>query len=293
MNATHAPESGPRSPLLTRRELVAGIGSCALGLAAAPLAQASSLKEGAGTVEFPASDVKRLAVEWAAGSVDVLVDDQVAQGFIRIWEEAEPGFLGLMPPAMECRLKGSALTVSYGNVFLSLLPRGSKALTVVLPSELGSGLDVLSIDGASGRYELSDVTCAALNVNLASGRLAAQNLSVQDLDLDMASGTMVFDGKIEDCADFDMASGTLTVTCRETCPKEIDVDAASGKVVLGLPPNDGFEARVNKLSGSVSIDFETQRPRGDDETYIYKNGASECLIDIDVMSGSVTIEQAG
>ena len=280
---------------ISRREALGILGLGVASFLVSPVAharEALSEPEGSGTLLFTASDVEMLAIDWTAGGVKVMVDDTRGKDQIRVYETARPGFIGLMPPVMECTLWHKTLTIDYGSVFLSFLPRGSKDLTVIVPSSLADHLKQLSIDGASGSYEVSDIKATAFDVNIASGKLTASNITVQELDLDMASGTVTIDGRIEDSVDMDFASGTVQLTCREVCPRDIDIDAASGRLNLAIPENDGFEVRVQKLSGSVAIDFETTRKSGSDEIYVYKNGTDGSSIDVDIMSGSIHIERS-
>lgn len=282
----------PSSSGVSRRALLGFVGMGAASLALAPVAQAAILDlDDPDTQWFDFSDIEAISVSWAAGDVTVIVDDELAQDAIRVREQANPGFLGLMPPAMTCTVRRHTLAIDYGATMLNFLPNGSKSLTVALPSALAQQLKTVTIDGASGNYELIDITCATIDVNMASGKLFAHGLTVQDFDLDLASGTIDIEGRIEGNVDIDAASGTMQVTCREVCPKEIVIDAASGRYTLGLPQNDGFMARIEKLSGSVSIDFETKRQAGNDDIYLYKDGG-DCYIDVNLMSGSVAIEQA-
>lgn len=289
MNTT--PYQRPLSSGISRRAFLGLVGAGTAGIALTPVAQAAILDlDDPDTQWFDLNDIEAISVSWAAGDVTVVVDDNLAQDAIRVREQANPGFLGLMPPTMKCTMRRSTLAIDYGSTVLGFLPSGSKDLTVALPSALAQQLKTLTVDGASGSYELIDITCTAIDINMASGKLFAHGITVQDFDLDLASGTINIEGRIEGNVDIDAASGTMQVTCREVCPKEIAIDAASGRYTLGLPQNDGFMARIEKLSGSVSIDFETKRQAGNDDIYLYKDGG-DCYIDVTLMSGSVAIEQ--
>lgn len=278
---------------VSRREALGLLGLGIAGIAlGAPALAISQEPDGTEIATFAAADIDTLVIDWAAGGVDVVVDDDVARDSVRIYETVRSGFLGMMPPATECTVRRQTLNIDYGKTFMSFLPRGSKSITVVLPSSMANHLLAIDINGASGDYTINNVCAESLDIDLASGNLTARDITVDELDLDMASGVITVDGRISTNVDMDFASGTVHLVCQEVCPRDIAVDAASGKLTLGLPENDGFEVRIDKLSGSVGIDFETTRKRGDDEVYIYKNGAEGSLIDIELASGSVSIERA-
>ncbi len=275
---------------LSRREaLLLGAGLAASAL----LPDAAHASELDGS-PWEADPVRTLKVDWAAGSVAIVVDDAKAGGFIRIEEETTPGFLGTMPPTTRCKLSGNRLSIDYGNglIFpLSLFQGGSKEPTVTLPSSLADHLDEVEINGASGSYTVDGVACTELKASLASGRLTATNIQVDELDLDVASGRIEVEGRIKNAIGFESASGTAVLTCREVCPRSVAIDMASGSLTLGIPENDGFVATVEKLSGSFSTDFDVaQEDRDGRSVYRYKDG-NALVIDADFVSGKFKLER--
>ena len=113
------------------------------------------------------------------------------------------------------------------------------------------------------------------------------NIAAKHLDLDVASGTASIQGRFEDTVWVHVASGRADIYCETMCPNTVKADMASGNVVVSIPENDGFTARVDKASGSFSCDFETLM-QGEGLS-VYKSGAAS--FDIDIASGSFAIRK--
>lgn len=232
-----------------------------------------------------ASTVKGLALDWGAGSVIVRVaDDKQLEGQVEVTEESQSGWRST--PHMSVENRGGVLTIRYSGSRAGIVSCSSsmgKVLTVTLPQSCAERLGVVSVDGSSGSYELSDLVCQRMEVDLGSGSFAAKGIEAQDLDLDLSSGLVDFDGKVSNALEADVSSGTATLRVSVT-PHACDIDVSSGLVTLLLPKDTGFTARTDVGSGSFTCDFETTQ-RG--EALVAGNGAMP--LDVDVSSGEVHV----
>ncbi len=235
-----------------------------------------------GNANVNVDGIKNIEIDWAAGSVSVAVGEGDQ---IQLIETSN----GLLSKAQTMRwlVAGDTLKIDYGSGW-SCMSLASKHLEVRVPNALAKNIGVLSIDGVSGDYAVKEVSCDTLQVQLASGKLDAQSVQARQLDLDAASGTMRVGGVFADSIRASVASGRAEVTCDNVCPKAIKADMASGNVMLAIPDNPGFTARVDKMSGSFSSDFELTMQG--DRHYLYKNG--EASFDFDMASGSLTLRKS-
>lgn len=237
----------------------AGLGACSIKgftLGGGSLSQI-------GSAEVDVSGVESIDLDWAAGSVEIKAYD----GDKIVLTESTTGSLA-KAQEMRWEVKGSTLEIDYGRNW-SCMSFGEKHLEILIPVTMAKDMNILDIDGASGDYVVSDLVCNEVKVGLASGSLNAKDMAVGDLRIDAASGNARFEGEIVGKINIDVASGHVDVVCLETPPSAVDADMASGTVSVSLPENDGFTARIEKLSGNFQCDFDTQQ-NGD--SYLYGNG---------------------
>lgn len=239
-------------------------------------------KTNMGSANVPAQDVRSIDIDWAAGSVDVRPYDGED---IELVETADRGLT--KGQAMRWSVKGGTLKVDYGG-WVSCLSFSSKHLTVNVPRSLAAQLESVDIDGASGDYRVADLGCETFDFDLASGELEAQGLACGDLKVDVASGKAFVDAQVVDQVRLHAASGRAELALRETPPRSIDADLASGNVTVTLPEGSGFTARVEKASGQFSTEFETTM-RGD-STYACGGGGTD--IKVGMASGSFALNKS-
>ena len=153
-------------------------------------------------------------------------------------------------------------------------------------------MEGLSLDGASGTYQVSGAVSERLVVSLASGQFKASGADVDVLSLDVASGNASFEGIVRESVQADAASGRIDVTCNLVCPKRFDADFASGTVTLSLPDTGkGFDVQVDKASGSFKSEYDLDDLGGG--KYRYKEGAVEggTSISASLMSGEFILQK--
>lgn len=181
----------------------------------------------------------------------------------------------------------------------------------------------LDIDTASGDIKLHQCSVTTLDVDTASGTISAYELAAHSVNADTASGRVIVEGDVREL-DVDTASGSVTLTLTGTTNKisadtasgdiqvngevyELDVNTASGDLTATLTGASrliemdtasgtarlslsesipGFTAKMDSLSGRVSIDGFTVTTHNHSYTY----GDGSCRIDMDSASGSLYIQ---
>lgn len=230
-----------------------------------------------GSGEIPAREIREIEIEWAAGTINIQTADTDTISF------QEAGSQNVEP--MIYRQDGSKLTIEYQTprIHFGFGDSGSKELTIIVPKDWYC--HKLSVDAASADLFLNRLTADDVELNMASGNCHITDCDLVDLDLDCASGEVHYVGSLKtmDCS---AASGRVTAIFNNV-PTSIDFDGASADLELTLPEEAGFTVELDTLSGHFTSEFETVR-RG--EQYICGNGG--CKIDVEGMSGSVTIHKA-
>ena len=236
----------------------------------------------ANAVAMDAASVRNMEIEWAAGSIRIQPLDITE---IRITEEganqdADP---------MVWNVRNGQLNIQYSkNTDHSfgmglLLGEHSKNLLIQVPRDWQC--DSLEIDAASASLEVNELTIREMEFDGASGTCVFHNCTVEALELDTASGDIRFTGTLTQL-DCDSASANILLELDNT-PKRLDLDTASGDLCVVLPEDAGFTVKLDTMSGDFESDFDTTL-RNDS----YVAGSGRCRIDVDAMSGDVTIRKA-
>lgn len=214
-----------------------------------------------GVVPFSASQIKKLEIEWAAGSVRIQAadTDQITISEVRP-EDCKY--------KMTYQINGDTLSLSYSQGTIGIgfgnwsIP--NKDLVVTVPRDWVC--EELELDGA------------ALEINI-------EGLTVEDLSLDGASCQLKFAGSV-DRVDIDGASADIKLNC-ESRISSIEVDGASCEIDVTLPNGCGFDAQLSGLSCSFHSDLA-----GISQGNRYYYGDQHCKINVDGLSCDVTIREA-
>lgn len=236
----------------------------------------------ANAVALDATSIREMEIEWAAGSIRIQPLDITE---IRITEEganqdADP---------MVWNVRNGQLNIQYSkNTDHSfgmglLLGEHSKNLLIQVPQDWQC--DSLEIDAASASLEVNELTIREMEFDGASGTCVFHNCAVEALELDTASGDIQFTGTLTQL-DCDSASANILLELNNT-PKRLDLDTASGDLCVVLPEDAGFTVKLDTMSGDFESDFDTTLRN---DSYVAGNG--RCRIDVDAMSGDVTIRKA-
>ena len=157
---------------------------------------------------------------------------------------------------------------------------GSKDLTVIVPR--GWVCNSLELDTASTDLTVRDVIIREVEIDSASGTAKFENCTVSSLDVDTASGDVTFSGSLNEL-DFEAASASFTGVL-ENVPDQVNMDSMSGDLTLTLPEDAGFTVSLDAMSSDFSSDFPTVKKN---KSYVCGDG--HCKIDVDAMSGDVSI----
>ena len=118
----------------------------------------------------------------------------------------------------------------------------------------------------------------------ASGKCVFYNCTVEKLDLDTASGDVHFSGSLQQL-DCDAVSADILLKL-DNVPGSIELDTVSGDLDVTLPADAGFTVTLDAMSSEFQSDFDTTMRN---DSYIGGNG--RCRIDVDAMSGEVTVRK--
>ena len=230
--------------------------------------------------EFDASQIRDLKIEWITGAIII----QVGNTDTICVEESS---VSDSKYQMVARRSGNRLTLKFcDDDFLGWKSSTkidtdiSKDLVITVPKNWKC--DNLEIDTASARVEICDLQIHEVDFDGASGLCVFENCEIEELDIDTASGDVCFSG-ILNSLDFDAASANCIIDVTNI-PRSIEMDGMSGNLELILPPDAGFICNLHTMSGSFESNFNYQIH---DRAYVC--GSGECKINVNGMSGDVTI----
>ena len=222
--------------------------------------------------------IREIKIEWISGSVTVEPGDVQEITFL------EPGN-GTDKYEMVWKQSGDELVIQYSKDssiagFGLHFGDGSKDLTVTVPR--GWVCDSLELDTASTDLTVRDMIIREMEIDSASGTAKFENCTVSSLDVDTASGDVTFTGSLNEL-DFEAASASFTGVL-ENVPDKVKMDSMSGGLTLTLPEDAGFTVSLDAMSSDFSSDFPTVKKN---KSYVCGDG--HCKIDVDAMSGDVSI----
>lgn len=222
--------------------------------------------------------IREIKIEWISGSVTVEPGDVQEITFL------ESGN-GTDKYEMVWKQSGDELVIQYSKDssiagFGLHFGDGSKDLTVTVPR--GWVCDSLELDTASTDLTVRDMIIREMEIDSASGTAKFENCTVSSLDVDTASGDVTFSGSLNEL-DFEAASASFTGVL-ENIPDKVKMDSMSGGLTLTLPEDASFTVSLDAMSSDFSSDFPTVKKN---KSYVCGDG--HCKIDVDAMSGDVSI----
>lgn len=222
--------------------------------------------------------IQEIKIEWISGSVTVEPGDVQEITFL------ESGN-GTDKYEMVWKQSGDELVIQYSKDssiagFGLHFGDGSKDLTVTVPR--GWVCDSLELDTASTDLTVRNMIIREMEIDSASGTAKFENCTVSSLDVDTASGDVTFSGSLSEL-DFEAASASFTGVL-ENVPDKVKMDSMSGGLTLTLPEDAGFTISLDAMSSDFSSDFPTVKKN---KSYVCGDG--HCKIDVDAMSGDVSI----
>lgn len=231
---------------------------------------------------FSGNEISELEIEWVAG--EILIEPGVSDQ-ITVKED------GVSDPkyAMVLKKTGNTLKIQFcdeavGKYFgINTRSDISKDLTIIVPPDWIC--ESLEIDAASATVEINDMTIQEVDFDGASGKCEFENCTVEEFDIDTASGDVRYIGKLE-ILDCDAASADIYAVLTNV-PRRLDMDTMSGDLEITLPKDAGFTLSMDTLNNHFNSEFETYQKNGN-----YVCGDGHCRINIDALSGDVTLHQA-
>lgn len=230
---------------------------------------------------FSASEISELEIDWVAGEILIQPGDS-DQITVREDNVSEAKY------AMVLQQRGEKLKIVFceegvGN-FIGFNTSNEliKDLTITVPKDWVC--ESLDIECASATVEVNDMVIREVDFDGASGACEFENCTVDEIDIDTASGDIRFIGSL-DILNFDAASASVYAVLSNT-PSRLDMDSMSGDLDITLPGDAGFTLAMDGMSMDFSSDFETTLKNNN-----HVCGDGRCRINIDAMSGDVTIRK--
>ena len=222
--------------------------------------------------------IREIKIEWISGSVTVEPGDvqeitfsesgAATDRYKMVWKQS--GDKLVIQNCKDSNVVGFGIHIG----------EGSKDLTVIVPR--GWVCNSLELDTASTDLTVRDMIIREMEIDSASGTAKFENCTVSSLDVDTASGDVTFTGSLSEL-DFEAASASFTGVL-ENVPNLIKMDSMSGDLTLTLPEDAGFTVSLDAMSSDFSSDFPTVKKN---KSYVCGDG--HCKIDVDAMSGDVSI----
>ena len=228
---------------------------------------------------FDASVIRELEIEWAAG--DILIQPGTSDRIV-VKEDgvSEDRY------AMYLYQDGDTLKIRYAQSvknFIGLNDLMEKDLTIYVPVDWHCAS--LDINAATATVEVNDLNIGEVDFEGASGTCEFENCTVNEIDIDTASGDVRFVGSLN-ILDCDAASASVFASLINV-PSRLNMDMMSGDLELVLPADAGFSLQMDTMRDNFHSEFQTELKYGN---YVAGDGA--CRINIDALSGAVTIRKA-
>lgn len=188
--------------------------------------------------------IKRISINWVAGSVKIQKGDTAAA--------SELGAASLTEDErMRWYFEDGTLLIRYSANNVNLDGRKAlKELTVTLPE----GMNNITVDSVSADVTITDMSARELSIDSVSGGIYVEG-SYASLSLESVSGDIYADGTFE-TVELDSVSSNFTLRCKSS-PASIKAHSVSGNLALALPLKSAFSITVETVSGSFKSDFKT------------------------------------
>lgn len=223
------------------------------------------------------SQVQNLEIDWPAGSVIIAPSDgnQIIISETPVDRPEEQ---------LAYSLRGGTLRILYHakKTVPNFNHFHSKDLTILVPQDFA--LNLLDLDTASADLSISNMAMKDADVDGASGRSRFENCRLGSLSVDTVSGDVFISGQVTEL-DVDSTSSSIQAELTNV-PREISADTTSGSLELTLPKDAGFTLELETISGNFRSDFDTTKNGS-----IYRCGDGRCEIEVDSVSGGVTIRK--
>lgn len=193
--------------------------------------------------------------------------------------------------------------IAQQKISVKLPANHTKRLTVTLPKSIQK-LDNFTLNTVSANSNITGISADKVKANSISGIISAEltdkassfqagttsgemflNLASEKVKLNTVSGNITVEGELGE-VDAESVSGEITIHS-ESKPSEIDVNTVSGDVVITMPEDTGFNAKLSTVSGDLNCNFPVTTSKKNNITH----GDGACDIDIDTVSGDLSIRK--
>ncbi|MDD2268476.1 MAG: DUF4097 family beta strand repeat-containing protein [Eubacteriales bacterium] len=254
-----------------------------------------------GNAEISLEGIRKLEIDWVSGSVEV---KSGTGNKITIYETDSES----LDDEYKLRylVKDGTLYIRFiapQNISVKLPASHTKRLTVTLPESIQK-LDNFTLNTVSADCNITGISSDKVKANSVSGTISAElidkassfqggttsgemflSLDSEKVKLNTVSGNITVEGELVE-VDAESVSGEITINS-EGKPSEIDVNTVSGDVVITMPEDTGFNAKLGTVSGDLNCNFPVTTSKKNNITH----GDGACDIDIDTVSGDLSIRK--
>jgi hypothetical protein len=151
----------------------------------------------------------------------------------------------------------------------------------------------IEVDTGSGDVSIKGSRGASFDVDTGSGSITVQDSSAS-LDMDTGSGNITAQGLVAGkLMHFDTGSGGVSVRGDLSALRDVDIDAASGGVVLETSTPLDLSLQIESSSGDIQVELPEMRDvRSTDGEFAATLGAGSGRAEIETASGGVRITLA-
>lgn len=226
-----------------------------------------------------ANSVQKLRINWVSGSVRIQPGDTDQITFSETPAPAEED-------RMLWKQEGDQLTIQiYANTGFSfgILHRPSKDLVITVPRTWDCRM--LELDTVSADVTVQELSGQEIRLNSVSGDSSFESCSMQQLGTNTTSGNIRYSGVLDQ-----LSCDTVSADCEvslSVCPSRAEMNSVSGDLILAIPADSGFSAKLDTMSGDINVSGFSVSV--DDKTHLCGDG--RCQIDADTVSGDINIRR--
>lgn len=224
------------------------------------------------------ADVAKIDLSWIDGKAEFVHHDG---DNILISEKAEKLDTDKQ---LHWLVDGDTLYIKYAASGFKTGKNMNKTLTVSLPKDIA--LDKLIMNVVSTDVKVQELATEHISIQTVSGDVEGSIKQVEEAAINTVSGSVSMAVGEAESVSVSTVSGNAAFRF-ESAPKKITADSVSGNVIIYLPEDAGFYAKMDSVSGDVSGDLPMEMK--DKETYV--SGDESCRISINTVSGDAKLEK--
>lgn len=248
-----------------------------------------------GEFSIEPDSIKKIDLDWVAGNAHISVGD--GNEIVVSEDGCEDD-----DDRLRYRIKNGKIDIKFRKSGIGPINNFKKDIYISLPEGtvledldiqlVSSSLDLegdltvndLSVEGVSGKIEISGVNSNDIDISSVSGNISAQNITTRELSCESTSGDVDFSGTVDE-VDFDSVSGALRAEF-SVAPKDIDIETVSGGGRITMPKDRGAVVDCDGVSGKVTLWGEKCPKTGE-----YKVGDGYTKLNVETVSGDVIVEE--